>query len=47
MNVPLPAAAFPIGNKAAGTATFVVAVLVGLSLFLAAKNKPAQQPSSR
>ncbi len=42
MNIPLPPAAFPIGNKATATASFVVAVLVGLSIYLAAKNKPTQ-----
>lgn len=42
MNIPLPPAAFPIGNKATAAATFVVAVLVGLSLYLAAKGKTTQ-----
>lgn len=42
MNIPLPPAAFPIGSKATASATFVVAILVGLALFLAAKNKPQQ-----
>jgi len=38
----LPIAAFPIGAKATGSSTFVVAVLVGLALFMAANNA---QPS--
>jgi len=45
MNIPLPAAAFPIGNKGTAAATFVVAVLVGLSMYLAARNKSAQPPT--
>lgn len=39
MNVPLPTAAFPIGGKAGAAATFVTAVLIGLALYMAAKNK--------
>jgi hypothetical protein len=46
MNIPLPPAAFPIGNKATATATFVVAILIGLALYMAAKNKPAQSLNS-
>lgn len=42
MNVPLPAAAFPIGGKAGAAATFVVAVLIGLSLYMATANRPKQ-----
>lgn len=44
MNVPLPAAAFPVGTKAGAAATFVVAVLIGLSLYMAqAKKQQAPQ----
>lgn len=39
MNMPLPVAAFPVGGKAGAAATFVTAVLIGLALYLAAKNK--------
>lgn len=39
MSLPLPAAAFPIGGKASAAATFVTAVLIGLALYMAAKNK--------
>jgi len=46
MNIPLPASAFPIGNKAGAAASFVVAVLIGLSLYMAQTNKP-QQPTYR
>lgn len=46
MNIPLPAAAFPIGGKAGTSATFVVAVLVGLSLYMATANKN-QSPAVR
>lgn len=46
MNIPLPPAAFPIGNKATAAATFVVAVLVGLSLYLAAQGK-STPPTTR
>lgn len=45
MNIPLPAAAFPIGNKGTAAATFVVAVLVGLSIYMASKSKSAQPPT--
>lgn len=45
MNVQLPSAAFPIGNKAGAAATFVVAVLIGLSIYMAQAHKP--QPISR
>lgn len=38
---PLPSDLFPIGGSAPKSATFVVAVLIGLALFLAARN---QQP---
>lgn len=34
----LPIAAFPIGAKATGSSTFVVAVLVGLALYMASRN---------
>lgn len=37
MSAPLPISAFPIGGKAGGAGVFVVAVLVGLSLYMAAK----------
>lgn len=44
MNViPLPAAAFPIGSKAGASASFVVAVLIGLSLYMANANKRPSQ----
>lgn len=46
MNIPLPPSAFPIGNKATAAATFVVAVLVGLSLYLSVQSKP-QPPFNR
>lgn len=39
MNIPLPAAAFPVGTKAGATATFVVAVLIGLSIYMAQASK--------
>lgn len=45
MNVPLPAAAFPVGTKAGATVAFVVAVLIGLSIYMAQAKK--QQPATR
>ena len=39
MNIPLPPAAFPVGMKAGASAGFVTAVLIGLALYMAAKNK--------
>jgi len=36
----LPLAAFPIAGKVAQSSGFVFAVLIGLALYLAAKNKP-------
>lgn len=36
----LPITAFPIGAKATGSSTFVVAVLVGLALYMASRNAP-------
>lgn len=45
MNIPLPAAAFPVGIKAGATASFVVAVLIGLSLYMAQSNKSQQLPT--
>ena len=47
MNIPLPTAAFPIGNKAGATATFVVAVLIGLSVYLGMKNRPLLPPGAK
>lgn len=46
-NIPLPAAAFPIGGKAGAAASFVVAVLIGLSLYMANSNKHPSQPTFR
>lgn len=43
----LPLAAFPIGAKASGSSTFVVAVLVGLALYLSSRNTPNQQAAQR
>ena len=40
MNAPLPATAFPVGGKAGGAGVFVVAVLVGLALYMSAKASP-------
>jgi len=45
VNIPLPAAAFPIGFKAGPAAGFATAVLIGLTLYLVAKNK--QQPAAK
>lgn len=45
MNIPLPTAAFPIGHKGGAAAVFVVAVLVGLAIYMAQTNK--QQPPTR
>ena len=45
MNIPLPVAAFPIGNKGGAVAVFVVAVLVGLAIYMAQTNQ--QQPATR
>lgn len=46
-NIPLPPSAFPIGNKAGATATLVVAVLVGLALFMASRQAHAGTASSK
>lgn len=35
---PLPIAAFPVATKLAGSSSFVVAILVGLALYMAANN---------
>lgn len=43
----LPLAAFPVGAKATGSSTFVVAVLVGLTLYLASRNTPVTTPAKR
>lgn len=43
----LPIAAFPVGAKATGSSTFVVAVLVGLALYLASRNTPLSTPAKR
>ncbi|GEM_PF-5237202 len=45
MNIPLPTAAFPVGGKAGAAVTFVTAVLIGLAIYMAAKNKPQQRPT--
>lgn len=42
-NIPLPAAAFPFGSKGGGAATFVVAVLIGLGIYMAQQAKKPQQ----
>lgn len=46
MNAPLPLAAFPVGAVSGKQAGFVVAVLVGLAFYLAARanaNDPKKQ----
>lgn len=45
MNVPLPAAAFPIASKGGAAATFVVAVVIGLAIYMAQSRKG--QPSTK
>ena len=45
MNIPLPTAAFPIGHKGGAATAFVVAVLVGLAIYMAQTNQ--QQPPTR
>lgn len=42
----LPIAAFPIGAKATGSSTFVVAVLVGLALYIASHNAPQSKATN-
>lgn len=37
MNVPLPMSAFPVGSNAGKQAGFVMAVLVGLAFYMAAR----------
>ena len=37
----LPLSAFPMAGKASQSSVFVIAVLIGLALFIAAKNKQA------
>lgn len=41
----LPIAAFPVGTKATNSSTFVVAVLVGLTLYIASQNPAASKAS--
>lgn len=43
---PLPIAAFPVAAKLAGSSTFVVAVLVGLALYMAANNTQPSKPKN-
>jgi hypothetical protein len=45
MNVPLPVAAFPIGGKGGIAVTFVVAVVIGLAIYMAQSQKG--QPTSK
>lgn len=48
MSAPLPLAAFPVGAASSKQAGFVVAVLVGLAFYLAARanaNDPKKQNS--
>lgn len=42
----LPVAAFPIATKLAGSSTFVVAILVGLALYMAANNSQPSNPKN-
>ena len=42
----LPIAAFPIGAKATSSSTFVVAVLIGLALYMAANNTHPSKPKN-
>lgn len=43
----LPMSAFPVGANASGSSTFVVAVLMGLALYLASKNTPIAMTAKR
>lgn len=43
--IPLPLTAFPIAANATKSSGFVFAVLIGLALFMAAKSKPAVNPT--
>lgn len=45
MSALLPTGAFPIGGKVAGSGVFVVAVLVGLMMYMQAKSKNQNTPS--
>lgn len=46
MSAPLPIAAFPIGDKGGSTGLFVVAVLVGLAMYLSSQ-ATAKQPVNK
>ena len=40
---PLPLSAFPVATNVTKSSGFVIAVLIGLALFMAAQNKEAKQ----